>query len=425
MKPFIVIFTLAISASLAAQVVQWRGPDRNGVFPDSGLMKTWPATGPELIYMTEGLGRSYASAIATDQAVYVTGLIDSLEVLTCLGHDGQIRWQQSYGPAWDQSFPESRCTPTLEGNRIYVLSGKDNLVCFNASTGETTWQVDIHKEYASVWDMFGVSESLLLTGDKLIVTPGGDETTVIALDKHTGDLIWKSEPLMTERSNGSPVFFENDTMGLQQIIAMNRTHVLGVDPENGEILWTRHYNKLDENGDNVTILANSPLFHEDDILISNGWDVPLVMLELAPDGRSVKTKYENYTLDNQNHGLVQMGEFVYGSNFLERNFGKWVCMRWENGEIMWVVDWENKGPVIAADGMLYMMDEKKGNMALVRANEDGMEIVSSFRIEGGRGPFWARPAIFSGRLYVRHGDALMVYNLKGQDHLQTIAATPR
>lgn len=409
---FVLAAVTAVTATLQAQEAQWRGPNRNGVFPDTGLLNTWPESGPGLIYMTEGLGRSYASAIATDDAVFVTGLVDSLEVLSCLDHNGQIRWQETYGPAWDQSIPDSRCTPTLEGNRIYVLSGKDNLVCFDASTGATIWEVNVHKTYGSVWDMFGVSESLLLVDDKLIVTPGGNETTVIALDKHTGKLVWKSEPLGTERSNGSPVLFENDTMGIREIIAMNRTHVLGLDPDSGEILWTHHYNKLNEKGENVTILANSPLFHEDDILISNGWDVPLVMLELAPDGRSVSIKYENYTLDNQNHGMVRLGDFAYGSNFLDRNFGKWVCMRWENGEIMWVVDWENKGPVIAADGMLYMMDEKRGNMALVAADEDGMEVVSSFKIEGGRGPFWARPAIFNGRLYIRHGDALMVYNLK-------------
>ena len=408
----VLITAALLSCSLSAQIVQWRGPERNGVFPDSGLMKEWPAEGPELIFMAEGLGRSYSSAIATGNAIYVTGLIDTLDYLTCLDHSGNILWQQPFGPAWDQSFPESRCTPTLEDNRIYVLSGKDNLTCFNAVSGEMIWEVDIHAEYGSIWDMFGVSESLLLVDGKVIVTPGGNQTTVVALDKLTGELVWKSESLGVERSNGSPVLYENDTLGIRQIIAMNRTHVLGVDPGSGEILWTRHYNFLNEKDENVTILANSPLFHEDDILISNGWDVPLAMLQISPDGKSVETKYENYTLDNQNHGLVRMGDFVYGSNFLERNFGKWVCMRWENGEIMWVVEWENKGPVIAADGMLYLMDEKRGNMALVRADENDMEIVSSFRIQGGKGPFWARPAIFGGRLYVRHGDALMVYDLK-------------
>jgi len=408
----IVLFFLLSSISVYSQDAQWRGPQRNGVFADTGLLKEWPAEGPRLIYRAEGLGKGYSSAIATADAVYVNGTKDSTEYLSCLDHSGNIIWQKPYGAAWDQSFPESRGTPLLDGDRVYVLSGKDQLACFDARSGEVNWMADIHKAYGSVWDMFGVSESPLLVDDKLILTPGGDATTVIALDKFTGQPVWQSAPLDTERSNGSSVLFENDSLGLRQIIAMNRTHVLGVDPETGEICWTWHYNKLDENGDNVTILANSPLFYDDEILISDGWDTPSVMLELSADGQTVREKYLDHTLDNQNHGLVRLGDFVYGSNFLERNFGKWVCMRWQNGEIMWVEEWENKGPVISADGMLYLMDEKRGNMALVQPGPDEMKIVSNFRVQGGRGPFWARPAIFGGRLYVRHGDALMVYELK-------------
>lgn len=402
---------LFISPAASGQDAQWRGPDRNGVFPDTGLLEVWPKEGPEKLFVTEGLGRSYSSAVATEEFIFTTGLIDSLDMVSCLDHTGRIRWQEPVGPAWDQSLPDSRCTPLVDGDRVYVLTGKDYLVCFNTSDGNRIWEVDIHETYQSVWDMFGVSESLLMVDDMIIVTPGGEETAMVALDKLTGEMIWKSEPLSTERSNGSPVLFENDTLGIRQIIAMNRTHVFGVDPDNGEMMWTHHYHHLSPNGDNVTILANSPLCYEDEIFISDGWDVPSVMLQLAADKRSVTVKYENTTLDNQNHGLVRIGDFVYGSNFLDRNFGKWVCMRWENGEIMWVEDWENKGPLIAADGMLYMIDEKKGNVALARASDDGLEISGSFKIEDGRGPYWARPAIYFGKLLVRHGDVLIAYNI--------------
>jgi outer membrane protein assembly factor BamB len=412
MKTVPLFILLLIFLDSSGQQAQWRGPDRNGVFPDTGLIQSWPEEGPELLYMTEGIGRAYSSAVATAEAVFVTGLIDSLDVLSCLSHDGEILWQKPFGAAWDQSLPDSRCTPLVDEDRVYVLSGKDNLVCFKINDGTVIWEADIHETYGSVWDMFGVSESLLLVDDKIIITPCGEKTTVIALDKMTGEPVWLSAPLGTERGNGSPVLFENDTMGLRFIVAMNRTHVIGVDPQNGEILWTYHYHHISEKGENVTILANSPLFHSDEIFISNGWDVPSVMLEVAPDGRSVTEKFSSVTLDNQNHGLVHIGDFVYGSNFLTRNFGKWVCMRWETGEIMWVTEWENKGPVIAADGMLYLLDEKKGNMALVKPHENEMEIVSTFQIKGGRGPFWARPAIFDGKLYVRHGEVLLVYNLK-------------
>jgi len=403
---------LFIAVSVFAQDAQWRGPDRNGVFPGSGLLKQWPADGPEKLFSVSGLGKSYSSAVATPNSIFVTGVVENTEILSCIDHQGNLRWQKPFGDAWDQSFPDSRCTPLVDGDRVYVLSGKDNLVCFNSENGEVVWQNNMHETYASVWDMFGVSESLLMIENKLIVTPCGEQTTVVALDKYNGEEIWSSLPLGVERSNGSPVLFSNDTMGLEFIIAMNRTHAMGVDPDNGEILWTYHYNHLNEKGENMTILANSPLFHEDDILFSNGWDEPTIMLEVAPDGKSVKEKYIDNTLDNQNHGLVRIGDFVYGSNFLTRQFGKWVCMRWSNGEIMWVEEWETKGPIIAADGMFYLQDERKGNIALAKADENGFDVVSTFKIPEGAGPYWSRPAIFGGRLYLRHGDVLMVYNLK-------------
>ncbi len=395
-----------------SQVYQWRGPGRDGIFPDTGLLKSWPEEGPELLLSLEGIGRGYSSAVATVDAMYVTGTLDSTEYVTAFSNEGKLLWQQSYGPSWDQSFPDARCTPTVEGDRLYVISAKDRMVCMNRISGKEIWSVDLHQKFQSRWDMFGVSESVLIIDNKVICTPCGDLTTVVALDKYTGETIWQSKPLGVERGNASPVLFTNDTLDLSMIITVNRTHVLGVDPESGEILWTYHYNHLDKNGENVTILANTPLFHYDEIFISDGWDQPSVMLEVTPDGKSAHEKYIDNTLDNQNHGLVRIGDYVYGSNFLTRQFGKWVCMRWDNGEIMWVTDWENKGPVLAADGMLYIMDEKKGNMALVNPDPDHLDVVSSFRVTGGRGPFWARPSIFDQKLVVRHGDVLLVYNLK-------------
>jgi outer membrane protein assembly factor BamB len=417
MKYRFILALIFIFPMVNGQTAQWRGPDRNGVFPDTALLDVWPEEGPPLAFMVEGLGRSYSSVIATDHHFYVTGTQDSTEYLFCIDMDGRVLWKKPYGRSWDASFPDARCTPLLDEDRVYVLSGKDDLACLHAQTGEMIWSTNLREEYGSVWDMFGVSESLLLVDDKLICTPGGNETTVIALDKYTGDLVWKSASLETERSNGSPILFENDSMGITQIIAMNRTHVLGVDPGTGEIYWTYHYNKLNEKGENVTILANSPLYYGNEILISDGWDQPTVMLELSSDGKTVREKYLDNTLDNQNHGLVKIGDFVYGSNFLTRNFGKWVCMRWSNGEIMWVEEWENKGPVIAADGMLYLMDEKKGNVALVRPDPSGLEIVSTFMIKEGRGPFWARPAIYNGHLFIRHGDVLLAYDIRNYSSL--------
>lgn len=198
------LLLVCLSVLVSGQDAQWRGPQRNGIFPATNLLEAWPEDGPEILFVAEDLGKSYSSAVATRNVIYTTGIKDSLEYLTALDMEGNLLWQKPIGPGWKQSFPESRCTPTVDGDRIYVLTGMDMLVCFHAITGEKLWEVNVHEVYKSHWDMFGVSESILLVEDKVIVTPGGENTTVIALDKMSGELVWKSVSLQAQRSNLSP-----------------------------------------------------------------------------------------------------------------------------------------------------------------------------------------------------------------------------
>ena len=412
-RSFFSCFTLVLLLSaleLIGQDVQWRGPNRDGIYTDTMLLKEWREAGPEVLFVSKGIGRGFSSAVATDKMIYVTGIIDGHEHLTAMDLQGKILWQKPFGPSWDQSYPETRSTPTVEEDRIYVLTGKDNMACLHAETGELIWSVDIHKVYESRWDMFGVSESILLVGDKIITTPAGESTHVIALDKMSGQLIWKSRSINANRSNMSPILIEH--CGKEYVIAATQTHMIGVDPEDGEILWDYHYNFLSEKNENTTIFTNTPIYKDSCLWISNGWDVPSVMLEIAPDGKSVSEKYKDRTFDNQNMGVVLVDGFLYGSNFTGRNTGKWICMNWDTGEITWIADFHNKGPVIYADGMLYIYEEKRGNMALVKADPEAFELISTLRITEGAGPHWARPTIFNQMLLVRHGDVLIAYNIK-------------
>jgi outer membrane protein assembly factor BamB len=406
----ILMMTLASFSTLKAQDAQWNGPNRDGVYPDTLLLKEWPAEGPAILFTTPGIGKGFSSAVATRERIYTTGTKDTLEYLTCMDHSGKVLWQKSYGRCWIQSYPDARCTPTVEEDRVYVLSGVDHLVCFHAITGEVIWSVDIHKEYQSSWDMFGVSEAILIVDDKVIVTPAGETTTVIALDKMNGKLVWKSESLHAHRSNMSPIVVERN--GKKYIITSIQTHMLGVDATDGKILWTYHYNFLDKNGDNATIFTNSPTYRDSCLWISNGWDVKSVMLVIAPDGKSVTEKFTDHTFDNQNHGVVLVDSCLYGSNFTGRQSGKWLCMNWKTGEITWIADFYNKGPIIAAEGMLYCYEEKGGNMALVKADPKEFKITSTFKVKAGTGPHWAHPSIYFGMLLVRRGDSLVAYKIR-------------
>lgn len=404
---FLMMFSLGLE--LRAQDVQWRGPNRDGIYTDTNLLKEWPEEGPEVLFLTRGLGRGFSSAVATSEMMYVTGIKESYEYLTAIDLQGKIVWQEVIGPCWDQSYPETRSTPTVEDERVYVLSGKDLMVCFHAVSGEVIWSVDIHEKYDSRWDMFGVSESVLLVGDKVITTPAGESTMAIALDKMTGELIWKSKSMGANRSNMSPILIEH--CGKEYVIAASQTHMLAVNPDNGKILWDYHYNFLSTAHENTTILANTPLYKDSCLWISNGWDVPSIMLEIAPDGRSVTEKFRDQTFDNQNMGVVLVDGYLYGSNFTGRNDGKWLCMNWDTGEIIWIEDFHTKGPIIYADGMLYCYDEKRGNMALVKADPKAFEVISSFRVTEGAGPHWARPTIYNQMLLVRRGDVLIAYKV--------------
>lgn len=405
--------TLIINCTLSSgQSAQWRGPSRDGKYPDTNLLKQWPEAGPEKLFVAWDIGKGYSSAVATKDLIYVTGIKDTIEYLTALDHAGKIMWQQPYGRCWHKTFPDSRCTPTVDGEMVYVLTGMDLLTCFHAGTGELIWRVDIHEKYQSSWDMFGVSESPLIVDNMVIITPAGETTTVIALDKITGQLIWKSRSMDAHRSNMSPILIEH--FGEKYIITATQTHVLGVGIKNGEILWTYQYNFLDENEENTTILANSPIYRDSCLWISNGWDVKSVMLEIAPDGSSVSERFADQTFDNQNHGVVLVDGFLYGSNFTGRNSGKWVCMNWKTGEIVWIGDFYNKGPIIYADGMLYCYEEKRGNLALVKADPREFKVISSFQVGEGVGPHWARPSIYFGKLLVRHGDVLIAYNIAAE-----------
>lgn len=408
----VVLFTLS-SILVDAQIIQFRGPNRDGIFPETNLLKQWPNEGPKTIFVAEGLGKTNSSTIATTDKIYTTGNIDSMEYISCLDLEGNILWQKPYGKAWKNSFPEARCTPTLENNRLYMISGMDDMVCMDATSGELIWNINLHEEYQSDWDMFGVSESPLLVDDKIIASIGGKTAMVIALDKQTGELIWKSESMNAKRSNMTPTLI--DHCGKKYIITSNQTHVLSLDAESGEIMWTFHHNVLSPNGDNSTILTNIPTYKDSCLWISSGWDTKSSMLEISPDGRSVEEKFTDQTFDNQNHGVVLVGDYLYGSNFTGRQSGKWLCMNWDTGEIIWIGDFQTKGPIIYADEMLYLYEERRGNMALVKATEKKFEIISSFKVSHGKGPHWARPSIYNGMLLVRHGDTLVAYDIsKGQ-----------
>lgn len=402
-------FLLIVIVTLA-QSVQFRGPARDGKFTDSGLLQKWPDAGPGLLLKVEGIGKGYSSVVATDQYIFASGMIDTLDYLTCITPEGQIKWKVAYGRSWKQSFPDTRSTPTIEGDRIYIISGIGELVCLNVEDGAIRWKVNVDKDYQAEWHIWGVSESPLIVDDKVICSPGGKLTSIVAFDKMTGKLAWKSECVGGQRTYASPILYEYKNF--RYILAATGTHLIALEPATGQVVWTFKYwdgAKWDQPG---LIWANTPTFKGRDIFLSMGYDYRNVMVEMSEDGKSATEKWSNMVLDNHHHGLIELDGFIYGSNWISNSKGKWLCMDWNSGETKYETEWLTKGGLIYADGLLYVLEEKAGTVALVKPNPQSFDVVSSFKLQGGAGPFWAHPFIANGKLYLRHGDVLFVYDIK-------------
>lgn len=406
----ITIALLLITLMCFAQPEHWRGPKGDGKFTDTGLLKKWPDGGPQLVLKVEGIGKGYSSVIATDKHLFATGMIDTLDYLSCITTEGQIKWKVPYGRSWKQSFPDTRGSVTVDGDRVYVISGTGQLSCVKVEDGTTLWKVNVDKDFQSEWHIWGVSESPLIVDDKVICSPGGKTTSFVAFDKMTGKLIWQTESVGGPRCYVSPIIYEYKQF--RYILAATGTHLVAMEPSSGKIAWTFKYwdgAKWDQPG---LIWANTPVVKGADIFISMGYDYRNVMLTMAEDGKSVVEKWSNMVLDNHHHGLIELEGNLYGSNWISNGKGNWVCMDWNSGEAKYETDWQNKGEIIYAEGLFYILDEKGGNVALVNPNPQSFEVISSFKLQGGSGPFWSHPYIANGKLYLRHGEVLFVYNIK-------------
>ena len=391
-------------------VVEWRGANRSGIYPDQNLLKSWPDSGPQLLLELKDIGNGYSSAVVCNNLIFVTGLKDTLDVVSCYDMNGQKKWETVYGRAWERTYPETRCTPTIENDRIYLVSGMGQVGCVDAISGKLIWTVDAQTEYKGEPHKWGIAESVAISDKAVFYVTGGEETSVVALNKTDGTLMWKSKSLGGTRAYASSVIIEK--AGIRLLLAQTAKDLMAINIVNGEMIWTynlaQHHTGEMGKGANT----NTPLFYNDEIFITSGYDHPALMLSLASDGRSVLLKWTNPDFDNHLGGVVKLGESIFGSNWIKNGNGNWMCVDWNTGKTRYETPWFNKGPIISADGMLYCYDEKSGNLALAKPNPDKFEVVSSFKINKGVGPHWAHPTIYDGKLFVRHGESLMVYNLR-------------
>lgn len=402
------------------KISEWREEDRSGVSTETGLLKTWPVEGPELIWSNSDLPKGHSSMTFGNNLIYLTGTEGKKDVLVAVDTYGKIKWKVPYGRSWKGSTPESRCTPTVEGNRVYVSSGLGDLACIDGVSGQIIWSEKASETYKGTYGGWGIAESILIDGQKIYFTPGGPETMTIALDKTNGNLIWKTRSLNDGPAYVSPILI--DYAGKKLIVNVSLHNIFCIDASDGNILWSiNHFEALDSKksasvwSDAPAIKCVSPLYHDGKIYVTGGYDHGSIMLGLNEDGTNASVIWTDSVLDVHHGGVVLVNGFIYGANWLSNTDGNWCCLDWNTGKKMYEEHWNNKGSIISADSMLYAFDEKSGNLGLLRATPEKFDLVSSFRIKPGSGPYWSHPAINNGNIYLRHGQYLAVYSIKTKD----------
>jgi outer membrane protein assembly factor BamB len=408
------LFSIGLQFCPAQDISEWREKDRTGVSDETGLLKSWPAEGPALLWSCTELPKGNSSVSFGDNTLFITGTRDSLDILYALDMNGKVRWQTSMGRAWNESYPESRATPTVEGNRVFTCSGYGDLACIDGTDGHFIWSCKASEDNRGTYGKWGIAESLLLDGDRLYFSPGGPETMTIALDKATGKVIWRSESLDDKPGYVSPILVTQ--AGRKVIVNVSMNHVFATDASGGEILWkVAHLKPASFKPGWELIKCVTPLYRDGRVYVTGGYNTGGMMIDIAPDGKSANVAWTDTVLDVHHGGAVLVDGYVYGSNWLHNGDGNWCCIDWNTGKKMWEEHWKCKGSVIAADGMLYIYDEKKGFAGLLKASPEKFDLVSSFQVtQGSPGPFWAHPVIRKGILYLRHNNALMAYDIKAK-----------
>ncbi len=396
--------TLLAAPLYAADVTQFRGANRDGIYEETGLLKEWPEGGPEKLWVLNGIGAGYSSIALVGDTIYLPGMLaDEEGFISLISLDGKLQKQVPYSKeTTNKQAPGSRATPTIDGDRLYMLSGLGVVTCFELPSMKQLWQLDAWAKFEGKKTAWRVSESVLIDGEKLICSPGGPDASVVALNKETGETIWTSKGLSDAASYcAADIIVHN---GRRILVTETAKLVVGLEPETGKVLWT-HPHETDYDIHGVT-----PLYADGMLYFTGGYKSGGGMLELSEDGTSVTEKWTDKTLDCQHHGVILLDGYLYGTG--HGAYNGLICLELATGKVMWKTKDVRQGQTIYAEGMLYVYgDAKRGIVNLVKAQPSGFESTGSFKVTDGDTQHWPHQVIANGHLYVRHGGALIAYDV--------------
>jgi outer membrane protein assembly factor BamB len=391
------VFAAPALAQSSADWPQWRGPNRDGISKETGLLKEWPAQGPPLVWKAAGAGRGYSSFSIANGRLYTMGLRGEREFVIAFDlANGKEVWATPHGGAFRNDRGDGpRGTPTIDGERIYALGGNGDLTCLEARTGKIVWTKNVLREFGGSNIQWGISESPLVMGNKVMVNAGGRNASIVALNKENGAVIWKSQSDEAGYSSAIPLQVNGGT----QVVFFTAQRALGLDVNDGRLLW--EYGKPANNVANVA----TPIARGNRVFISSDYGTGGGVVEIKADGRAQEVYF---TKDMRNHhsSSVLVGDYLYGfsSSVL-------TAMKFDTGEIAWRDRSVGKGSLVYADGNLYCFSEN-GVVGLVEATPTGYHEKGRFRIQQGELPTWTHPVVAGGRLYLRDQDTIYAFDVK-------------
>jgi len=383
---------------------QWRGPRRDGVSTETGLLASWPADGPKLLWKATGLGAGYCSPIISRGTIYITGDENEMLTIFALDLEGKTRWKTQNGKFWKNPFPGARASCNYSDGHLYHMNAHGRLVCLDAKDGREIWSVPILERYRSRNITWGISESPLVADGKVFVTPAGLEALMVALDAKTGEEIWKTPPLNGEKPSYASAILV-DTGNGRQLITGGAAHAFGVDAATGKRLWTCMHRL-----DSPVLMTPSYYRGQAVIPLTNRGGGDHFSLAISGAGETVERTWQHEFGNPFGSVVCVDGRVVCSSGRAVRG---WALLDAESGKIIDTIEGYRHGSSVYADGRFYSLCSD-GKMMLLEADKNDLRIVSEFEFVTvkGKKDVWAHPVICDGRLYLRYADTLYCYDVK-------------
>ncbi|MEZ6042934.1 MAG: PQQ-binding-like beta-propeller repeat protein [Planctomycetaceae bacterium] len=398
-------FALMTSMALAGDWPAWRGPNRDDISSETGLLSEWPEGGPRKVWTSEAAGLGYSGLAISGGVIYTMGADDSSEYVIALkDSDGSELWKTRIGDFLENGWGGGpRSTPTVVGQNVIAISGKGNVACLNTENGEAKWTASLTELGGSIPN-WGYSESALVDGERVLCTPGGKQGTVACFDLNSGKLIWQSADV-TENAHYSSIIAVNH-FGKKQYIQLTEKKVFGLDAE-GKLQWEADW-------PGRTAVIPTPIYSKGQVYVTSGYGVGCMLLNIGPNNQ-VEKIYENKVMKNHHGGVILIGDKLYGHS----DSVGWVCQDLNSGEEIWSEGGKNgsKGAVTSADGKLYCLEEGSGDCVLAEATPDGWKEISRFTIDpktkqrSDRGKIWTHPVVCNGKLYLRDQEIICCYDI--------------